>query len=114
MLTALKAGNLAVKFALEIAAIAAFAYWGATIGNGIVSVLLAVAAPMVAIGLWATFAAPKAKRRVRLRWRAPFELGVFALAALALLPASTAATIVFSSAVTINSALLTALGQWDD
>ena len=49
----LKAVNLAaLKFALELAAIAAFTYWGATVDGGVVSVLLAVIAPAVAVVLW--------------------------------------------------------------
>ena len=96
-MAALSAANLAVKFALEIAAVTAFAYWGATVGSGVVAVVLAIAAPLAAVILWGRFAAPRAKRRLPLRLRAPFELAVFALAALALLTASSAAAVVFTS-----------------
>jgi hypothetical protein len=102
-----------VKFVLELAAVAAFAYWGGTVGSGAVSVVLAIAAPLVAIILWGRFAAPKAPRRLPLRLRAPFELTVFALAALALLTASAAAAIAFASVAIVNAVLLTALGQWE-
>ena len=91
----------------------AFAYWGATVGSGVVAVVVAIAAPLGAVILWGRFAAPKATRRLPLRLRAPFELAVFALAALALLTASSAAAIVFTSAVIVNSLLLTVLGQWE-
>lgn len=110
---ALRAANLAVKFALEIAAATAFAYWGATVSTGAVAVVPAVAAPLIAIVLWGRFAAPRAPRRLPLRLRAPFELGVFALAALALWAASSAAAIGFASAVIANSLLLTLLRQWE-
>jgi hypothetical protein len=40
-------------------------------------------------------------------------LGPFALAALALLTASSTAAIVFASVVIVNAALLTVLGQWE-
>ncbi len=117
---ALRAANLAVKFALELAAVTAFAYWGTTgsgsgsgSGSGAVAVVLAVAAPLIAIVLWGRFAAPRAPRRLPLRLRAPFELGVFALAALALATTSTAAAIGFASAVIANSLLLTLLRQWE-
>jgi hypothetical protein len=43
----LKAANLALKFTLELAAIASFAYWGATTGSGALPVLLAIAAPAI-------------------------------------------------------------------
>ena len=109
----MRAPNLAVKFLLELVALAAFAYWGSTIGSGIVSVLLGIAAPALAAVLWGTFAAPRARRRLRLGVRAPFELTVFALAVLALLRASSAAAIAFAAVVTLNAALLTTLGQWE-
>ncbi len=111
---ALRAANLAVKFVLEIAAVTAFAYWGATVSSsGVVAVMLAVGAPLIAIVLWGTFAAPRAPRRLPLRLRVPFELGVFALAALALRAASSAAAIGFASVVIANSLLLTLLRQWE-
>ena len=112
-MVAVSAANLALKFALEIAALVAFAYWGGTVGSGAVPVLLGIGAPLLAAILWGTFAAPRAKRRLPLALRAPFELAVFALAALALLTASTVAAIVFASLVIVNSALLTVLGQWE-
>jgi Protein of unknown function (DUF2568) len=110
---ALGAANLVVKFALEIAAVTAFAYWGATVSSGVVAVVLAIAAPLVAVVLWGRFAAPRATRRLPLRLRAPFELTVFGLAALALLTASSTAAIVFTSVVIVNSLLLTVMGQWE-
>lgn len=108
----LKASNLALKLLLELAAFAALAYWGATTGTGAVPVLLAVAAPAVAIALWAVLAAPKSARRLPLAARAPFELAVFGLAALALLAAgATAAAILFAALALLNAALLAAWGQ---
>lgn len=53
----IKPGNLALKFLLELAAFAAFAVWGADAGSGVAAVVLAVAAPLVAILLWGRFAA---------------------------------------------------------
>ena len=106
--------NLALKFLLELAALAAFAYWGANTGSGAASIVLAVAAPLVAIGLWAVLAAPKSQRRLPLAARVPFELAVFALAALALLAAGAAtAAAVFALLVIVNVALLARLGQLD-
>ena len=110
----LKASNLALKFFLELAAFAALAYWGATVGEGAVAVLLAVAAPAVAIALWAVFAAPKSRRRLPRGPRVAFELAVFGLAALALLAAgSTGAAAVFAALALVNVALLAAWGQLD-
>ena len=110
----LAAANLALKFLLELAAIAAFAYWGASTGDSVVSVLLAVAAPAVAVVLWGTFAAPKATRRLADAARVPFELAVFALAAAALAAAGNAAlALAFAALVVVNAALLTTFRQWE-
>jgi hypothetical protein len=109
----LRAGNLALKFALEVAAIAAFAYWGATTASGLIAVLLAIAAPMLAIALWGRFAAPKSSRRLPLRVRIPFELAVFGLAALALVSLSPPLAITFAVAVLANTLLLSLLHQWE-
>jgi hypothetical protein len=109
-----KAANLALKFALELAAVAAFAYWGTTLHGTAVSALAAVVAPLAMVVLWGTFAAPRAQRRLSTAIRVPFELAVFALAAGALLavgapvPAAGLATL-----AVLNSVLLTRFDQWD-
>jgi hypothetical protein len=111
---ALSAANLGLKFLLELAAFAAFAYWGASADDGVVSVLLAIAAPAAAIVLWGIFAAPKSKRRLSDAARVPFELSVFGLAVVALVAAGApAAAAVFGVLVILNAALLTAWGQWE-
>lgn len=110
----LRAANLALKFLLELAAFAAFAYWGAETGTGAMSILLAVAAPAAAIALWAVLAAPKSARRLPLAARVPFELAIFALAALSLFAAGSAApAAIFATAVVVNAVLLVLLGQLD-
>jgi hypothetical protein len=109
----LKAVNLGLKFVLELAAFAALAWWGGTVGHGVVSVLAAIAAPLLAVVLWGRWAAPRARRRLPLARRVPFELGVFALAALAIGTVSVAAGVVLAAAVALNAALLTAFGQWE-
>ena len=72
--------SLALKFALELAAFAALAWWGAT-----VHIALAIAAPAIAIVLWGLFAAPRSERRLPRGPRVVFEAAVFAVAVLALL-----------------------------
>jgi hypothetical protein len=114
MVNALRAANLALKFALELAALAAFAVWGASVDGRGVAVLLAVLTPALAIGLWGTFAAPKSPRRLPTRTRIPFELGVFALAALALNRSGhELIAIIFAVTAAVNAALLTWLEQWE-
>jgi hypothetical protein len=106
--------NLVLKFLLELAALAAVGLWGASIADRAPAVVLAIGLPAVGAGLWGTFAAPRARRRLPLRLRAPFELGVFALAALALWQgASLAWAAVFASIAVVNALLLTAFGQWE-
>lgn len=110
----IKPANLALKFLLELAAFAAFAVWGADVGSGASAVALAVAAPLVAVLLWGRFAAPRSAHRLPLHARAPFELGVFALAAVALLTTGHAvAAIVFAALVALNAIGLTAFDQWE-
>jgi hypothetical protein len=108
----MKAANLALKFLLELAALAAFAYWGAKTGSGAVSILLAIAAPLAMIVVWGRFAAPRSPTRLPTPQRVPLELGVFALAALALLDAGdTGGAIVLATVATVNAALLSAFDQ---
>jgi hypothetical protein len=103
------AANLALAFLLELAAMAAFAIWGAT-----VNVAVAIAAPAVMVLLWAVFAAPRSGRRLPAAWRAVFQLTIFALAAVALVAAGSAvAGLVLAVVAAGNAVLLTALGQWD-
>ena len=75
----MKAANLALRFFLELAAIAALAYWGWG-----VTWVLAVSAPAAWIVLWATFGSPKARVKLSTPWRIVFEAVVFGAAAAAL------------------------------
>ena len=106
--------NLALKFLLELAALAAFGLWGASIASGVAAVVLAVGLPVIVAVLWGAFAAPRARRRLPLRLRAPFELGVFGLAALALWQAGSATwAAVFAAIAAVNALLLTVFDQWE-
>jgi Protein of unknown function (DUF2568) len=48
----LKAANLGLKFLLELVAIAAFAYWGASHSPVILAVILAIAIPAGFVAAW--------------------------------------------------------------
>ena len=88
---ALKAANLAFRFLLELAALAALVYWGLHTGATLLAdVLLAIAAPLAFATLWGLLAAPKAPWRLRDPWRMLFEAIAFALTAAALLDADQA------------------------
>jgi len=111
-MSALKDANLAVKFVLELIAIAAFAYWGSQLPGVLVAVLVGVAAPAAAVALWGVFCAPTSARRLPTRLRVPFELGVFALAGGALVAAGrTGIAAGFGAVVIVNAVLLVRLGQ---
>ena len=106
--------SLGLKFLIELLAFAALAYWGASTGSGATSVLLAIAAPAVAIALWAVLAAPRSARRLPTRPRIVFELYVFAAAVLALFAASAPiAAVVLAILVVASTALLTRFDQWE-
>jgi hypothetical protein len=83
----LKAANLGLKFLLELGAIAAFAYWGASRSPVILAVILAIAMPAVFVAAWGIWAAPRSPRRLPRQTRVPFELGCFTVAAVALIAA---------------------------
>jgi hypothetical protein len=89
------AAALVVKFLLELAALAALGYWGANTGSGAVSVILAIATPLLGAAVWARWCAPRSEHRLPLRPRFALELAVFGAAAGGLLAAgaNTAAAI---------------------
>ncbi len=85
MLSSLKAGNLALAFAVELAMLAAFAVagWVATPIPWL-RIVLAAGLPAVAIAFWAVWAAPKAgKWRLKPQPLVLFKLVIFGLATLA-------------------------------
>ena len=107
-MNALRAGNLAVRFFLELAALAAVAYWGATTAAGRVSrVGLAVALPSLVAVVWALFISPKARIPTGSFGRAFLGLVVFLLAASALWSRDrTALAMVYGSLAVISSVLI--------
>jgi hypothetical protein len=81
----LKAGNLALAFAVEIAMLAAFAAAG-WMSTPILwlRIVLTIALPGIAIAMWAVWAAPKAKkRRLKPGPLLVFKLIIFSFATLA-------------------------------
>jgi hypothetical protein len=50
----------ATAFLLELAALAALAYWGAVTGSGLWGWVLGVLTPLAAAVLWGSFASPRA------------------------------------------------------
>lgn len=80
----LKGINTVLAFALELAMLVGFGYWGYHAGpNSVVGWVLAIGLPVVAILVWGAFFAPRAARRLSLVPGALLSLGLFLLAALA-------------------------------
>ena len=73
--------NLAVRFLLELCALAALASWGfATGANALAKVGLGIGAPLLAAVLWGAFVAPKAWVTAPWAVRLAVELAVFGAA----------------------------------
>lgn len=107
--------NLALKFLLELCALAAFAYAATHVGHGVAAeTVAAVLAVLAGAAAWGTFAAPRARRRLAMPGRAVFELAVFLLAAVLLaLVHQVALAIAFIVIVALNAIALTQLRQWE-
>lgn len=77
--------NLALAFALELAMLAAFAYFGfRSVDHAVLRWVVAIALPLLTAVLWGTLLAPKASHRLAMVPGVLFSLGLFLLAALAL------------------------------
>lgn len=81
----LRALNLALRFLLELCALAALAEWGWQASDPpVAKFLLAVAAPLVAAVVWGAWVAPRAARRLPDPARLGVEALVFAAAVIGL------------------------------
>ncbi len=77
----MRAANLALRFLLELVALAGLAYWGAHTGSGAVRVVLAIAAPVAGAVVWGLWCAPRSQRRLSPAPRTAVEAAVFGLGA---------------------------------
>jgi hypothetical protein len=109
----LKPANLALRFLVELGALAAVAYWGLQTGQGLLlKATLGIGTPLLLAVVWGTFAAPKAA--VQLPQPAKFVLGLVILevAALALATAGQRPlAIAYAIVVALNAGLLLAWRQ---
>jgi hypothetical protein len=108
-----QAGNLALRFLLELAALAALGFWGFHTGGSLLAdVLLGVGAPMLAAGVWGTFAAPKSSKRLRGTALPIVQLVVLGAGAVALVAAGQPVLgAVFAALIVVNVALMHVWGQ---
>ena len=82
---AIEHGNDALRFFLELAALASFAYWGVQTGGSVAADIgLAAGLTLAAAALWGVFLSPKARFPLRGVFRVSSELIYFGGAAAAL------------------------------
>src|SRR5262245_37321777 len=81
----MKQANLAVRFLVELCALAALAYWGFSLDAPIVvRVVLGVTAPLVSALAWGAYVAPRARLSAPASMRLTVELAVLGAAVVAL------------------------------
>jgi hypothetical protein len=56
----LRGSTLAVRFLCELSMLAALAFWGFQVGDGVGAWMLGIGAPLLAAAVWGAFVAPKA------------------------------------------------------
>jgi hypothetical protein len=109
----LKSANLALRFLVELGALAAVAYWGVRTGPSLpLKIMLGGGALLLLAVIWGTFAAPKAA--VQLPQPTKFVLGLVILevAALALaIAGQRPLAIGYAIVVALNAGLLLAWRQ---
>ena len=105
---ALKTINLGVAFLLELAMLAALAYWGLqTEASLLLRIVLGVGAPLIAALIWARFMAPKSKTRLTGTAYLALKFVLFGAAAVALAAAGQSTlAVVFVVVAVINQVLL--------
>ncbi len=85
MLSAVKSANLALRFILELCALAAFGYWGFHTGKSpLAKIALGIGAPVLVAAIWVVFVAPGSARELHDPIRLVVELVIFGLAAIGL------------------------------
>jgi hypothetical protein len=83
----MRAAALALRFASELAALAALAIAGIDALDGATGVILAVALPLAAATAWGRYVAPASTQRLKDPGRAAVELVIFTAATAGLLSA---------------------------
>ena len=113
MLTAIKMGNLAVAFLLELCVLVALGYWGFQVGGGtLAKVALGVGAPLLTAVVWGLFIAPKAVVTVPSAINLALRILVFGLAVAGLAVAGRPTWAwVLGVALAVNLALVRMLGE---
>jgi hypothetical protein len=105
------AANDLLRFALELAGVAALAVWGWVVGgSGLFRYILAIGAPLVLIVVWALFIAPNSDSPLAPTLRALAGSGLLLVAALLLwLVGFRVAAVVFAVLIVVNTILMLVL-----
>ena len=105
---ALKNANLALRFVLELCALAALGYWGfATQPNVLLKWLLGIGVPLLAAVIWGVFGSPRASIPVRGWGQIALEVLVFGSGALALaLAGRPGLGLIFAALLVLNRVLM--------
>ncbi|MCZ2860833.1 YrdB family protein [Blastococcus sp. VKM Ac-2987] len=112
VLSALQGANLAARFALELSALGALAYWGFQVSTSPgVRVLAGLGAPVVAAVAWGLFASPRAAVQLPAPAQLAVQLAVLAGAVAALVAVGRPQLAgAFGAAAVTNAALM---AWWD-
>ena len=104
--------NYALRFLLELAALAALGFWGFVEFGGVLQWVIGFGAPLVAAAVWGTFMSPKASRPTVDPVRLLIEVAVFGSGVAALLASGeTALGLVFAGLAVLHLGLTFALAQ---
>jgi len=112
MVGPMRSANDGLRIALELALLAALAYWGFSEQAGAAQWVLGLGAPLLVAVVWGRFIAPKASHPTTDRQRLLLEVAVFAAGVAALLAADrTVLAAVFAGLVLVHLSLTFALDQ---
>ena len=104
--------ELRLRFLLEMASLAALAYWGFHEFGGVAQWVIGLGAPLLVAVVWGTFMSPKASRPTVDPVRLLIELAVFGAGVVALFAAdATTLAVIFAVLALLHLGLMFALGQ---
>ena len=104
--------NLALRFLLELAGIAAIGYWGYHAATGLERWLIAIGAPAILIVFWSLVVAPGANVPIPLQVREVIGSIILLAAAAALYVAGAqAAALAYAGLIILNTVLTLVLGR---
>jgi hypothetical protein len=100
--------TLTVRFLCELAMLAALAFWGFAVGEGVGAWVLGIGTPLLAAVAWGALVAPKARWRLPITTRVVVELVLFGAAAGALAVAGQPLAAVVLGVAALATSLLNA------